>query len=235
MAISEIIEQIRKATYAKDVREAIASGIEQIDAIAQSVRDDADEGAFTPPSFSFRGEWSSGGVRYLSKTSGRLDLVRYKGSVYLCKSTHESSITRVPTNTTYWSLFARGIEEVVDSGWVQLSTVSDKTNAEVSAVSSGAMDEIRKIGKVVHLRGALTPTSTGAGSTSLVVCENLSEEYRPSKSEFIVQHGSGVNKCLLSVSNNGKLTLSNFADNDAEAQPIPSGALMYLSASWLVD
>lgn len=59
----------------------------------------------TGVSMHLRGAWSSASVSYVNNTT-YIDIVTYNGSTYACKTSHTSSTSILPTNTSYWTLLA---------------------------------------------------------------------------------------------------------------------------------
>lgn len=55
-----------------------------------------------------KGAWASGTAYTAGTAAGSyIDVVTYNGSSYMCKTSHTSSSSNVPPNTTYWTLLSQ--------------------------------------------------------------------------------------------------------------------------------
>lgn len=230
--ISDIVYKIRNAVYAKDVREAIASGIEQINDVAQSVRNDADGGKLTQ-TFVHKGIWKVG-ADYVAN-SKYIDLVQYDGSTYVALKSHFSSENIRPENTAYWALFARKGEAVLeDTGWIRVS-VGNTEYSQVAPYGEDTWPEVRKIGKIVRMRGIVTPLDNFANSTRLIVTSVLPEEYRPSKNTVSVQQGSMSYKFVLIISSDGRIIIEKYSNDTNSEHAIPVNSWLSCDSQWFAD
>ena len=97
--------------------------------------------------------------------------------------------------------------EEYDSGWV---TVDLSNSTSFNHYSNSWLLQYRRIGNIVHLRGAVTPKKklTGLGydieeSTPLVT--TLPSECWPNQTESAVCQGSSMNRHLVQITTEGKL------------------------------
>ena len=74
--------------------------------------------------------------------------------------------------------------------------------------------QIRKFGNMVEIFGAAAPTADIPYSTSPVVMATAPEEFRPTRTTYFIQQGSGDARWLLTVSTNGDLEFARYADSN---------------------
>lgn len=118
-----------------------------------------------------------------------------------------------------------------DTGWQDVSLSSGFTHYD-----SNAHCRYRRVGKVVELRGAIKNSSAILGTTvdsSSTIATISDTTCRPSSALQFVQQGSGMNRFLLQVSNNGGLTIGRYGTTS----PIQMGAGSWINlyATWIVD
>lgn len=73
----------------------------------------------------------------------------------------------------------------------------------------------RKIGNIVSIQGVITPKpehTIMGGVNESSIC-TLQDGYRPSSTIYIVCHGSGLNKWLLTIRTNGAVSFSRYCSN----------------------
>lgn len=87
-----------------------------------------------------------------------------------------------------------------DSGWITATL----TNA-FKAYTTGTDVKYRKVGKIVEIKGILTPTSDITGSSSTVEICTIPEGFRPSDEINVISQATSTNIWLLSITANGKL------------------------------
>lgn len=117
--------------------------------------------------------------------------------------------------------------EIKDSGWENATLTSAFKN-----YGSDTSPEYRKIGKVVEIRGQVSPNSAiASGGTATIF--TLPEEYRPSKTAYTLCQGSGKNTWLLSVTATGNVDFGRYGTN-ANAQ-CPTNAWLPFSATFTID
>lgn len=109
---------------------------------------------------------------------------------------------------------------ITDSGWIEVTFTSDFQN-----YGSSNKCQYRKIGNVVTVCGAATPTSDIAGSNNQVTLFTLPSGYRPKTMISAVCQGSGVCTWQLQVLTAGGVTFSRYRDN--------SGLATATSGTWL--
>lgn len=121
------------------------------------------------------------------------------------------------------------LEELKNSRWIKATLDSSfKPYGDTEEVSP----EYRRIGKVVEIRGQISPNSAiESGGTATIF--TLDEEYRPSKSVFFLCQGSGKNSWLLTITNTGDVSFARYGTS-ANAQ-CPTNAWLPFSATFTID
>lgn len=116
-----------------------------------------------------------------------------------------------------------------DTGWKTVSFSSGYSNY------SGYTTRYRRVGKVVHLKGAFTNSNALTSSQTDVQWGSISDtSCRPSNQELFLQQGSGANKYVLGITTDGKLTWARYGTN-ATNTSIGKGTWFTCYATWLVD
>lgn len=82
----------------------------------------------------------------------------------------------------------------------------------------------RKDGRMVEIRGAITPVTTIKGSTAYHNIFELKEGYRPSKIIHSLQQGSGAAVWLLRIDTYGKVDFARYRMNDAPSNAYSDAA-----------
>lgn len=115
-----------------------------------------------------------------------------------------------------------------DSGWVDCSMGNG-----ISA-NSGTYNrpQVRKMGKVVHLRGIVTNSTTWQTHDSFIT---IPAGYRPSLNEYFVLQGSGSNRYLLTVASGGKCVAQKYSNNATANNTVPAGSWLSVHASWMIE
>lgn len=128
--------------------------------------------------------------------------------------------------------FLGGTNLMEDSGWINCTyqTPFQKYNDSAPQV------QVRKIGKIVHLRGVSTNTSevspTSETSTALV---RMPAGYAPAAVESYLCQGSYGNKFLLNVNPNGFIYVSRYNDGSASQGTIPANTWLNTFATWFLE
>lgn len=117
-----------------------------------------------------------------------------------------------------------------DTGWITATLTDDFKPYNNTASNT---PQYRKVGKVVQVKGVVSPTSTIDGGTIHHTIFTLSRDYRPSTNVSSICQGSGVNKWLLTIMNSGDVTFSRYSSNAwADAS---TTVWLTFSATYLVD
>lgn len=106
-------------------------------------------------------------------------------------------------NWSEWSQY----EIVSDSGWKTASLTADFKPYQDNI---NYTPKYRKIGKVVHIVGVVKPAKTISATSNSVTIFTLPPEYKPSIPTYTLCQGSGNNKWLLTVSDNGNVGFSRY-------------------------
>lgn len=100
-------------------------------------------------------------------------------------------------------------------GWVYPTLSSYFTMYGTS--TSDNQTRCRKEGRIVEVRGIVTPTSDIAGSTTIYAICTLPEGYRPNSPIYAICQGSNNCTWLLRVATNGEVGFSRYRNGDATA------------------
>ena len=100
-------------------------------------------------------------------------------------------------------------------GWIYPTLTSNFTMYGTS--ESDNKTRYRKDGRLVEIRGIVTPTSDIAGSTTIYPIFTLPTGYRPSSPLYIVCQGSGNCTWLLRVNTSGEVGFSRYRNGETTA------------------
>ena len=100
-------------------------------------------------------------------------------------------------------------------GWIYPTLASNFAMYGTSA--SDNQTRYRKDGRLVEVRGIVTPTADIAGSTTIYPIFTLPVGYRPNSPIYAVCQGSGNCTWLLRVATNGEVGFSRYRNGDATA------------------
>lgn len=131
----------------------------------------------------------------------------------------------------YQSAWGAWIENQYDSGWQNCTLQSGFERYSTTQ----APLQVRRIGKVVHLRGAVKPTTavTPSNDTSIVIAV-LDSNFRPTYSECVTCQGSGAYKFLLTINSNGNINVSRYTNDTTTNKEIAAGAWLNCYATWFI-
>ena len=100
-------------------------------------------------------------------------------------------------------------------GWIYPTLASGF--AMYGASTSDNQTRYRKDGRLVEVRGIVTPAADIAGSTTVYPIFTLPTGYRPNSPIYVVCQGSGNCTWLLRVATNGEVGFSRYRNGDATA------------------
>lgn len=121
-------------------------------------------------------------------------------------------------------------EKIADTGWKDLKFSSNFENYNGTASNN---PKYRKIGNVIMLQGVATPVKAISGSSTEFEMFTLPEEVHPSKEFLCICQGTSMNRWLLTVSTNGRVTFSRYGTSDwASAEP---GNWLPFNITYFVD
>lgn len=160
-----------------------------------------------------------------------LDLVGHNGKAWLAKQ-EVKGIEPNDANNEYWHDMV-DIDEIVDSklaeldtGWVYPS-LSDKFKVYSLGVSEV---RYRRIGDIVYIRGAVTPTVEIA-SGEITTIFTLPAGYRPSDLNVnVIMQGTGMNRWCLSINTGGAVNAQRYGIS--ENSKIPEGTWMNIDVAF---
>lgn len=129
------------------------------------------------------------------------------------------------TSWSSWSCLNR------DSGWVDCSYASGFTRYSTSQAGL----QVRKIGNIVHLRGAVKRVGSITPSGKVII-GTMPSGYAPTSYwETFVCHGSGANKFLLVIDTNGTIGIERYTDSTSANETITDGAWLNCYATWFIN
>lgn len=126
-----------------------------------------------------------------------------------------------------------------DTGWVDCELDSKFEQYDTSKNPL----QIRKIGKVVHLRGVIKPTEDiSLTDDSLDAITAISGTFAPANREVFICQGSGTNSFALHIDSitlldvdMGIVSISNYSDSTTINETIPKGECLNCFATWFVN
>ena len=119
-----------------------------------------------------------------------------------------------------------------DTGW-QLMTPSSGYEYYNSSYDSGKL-WIRRVNKLVEIRGVVKPTAQKTASTEGVQFATIPSGYRPSyQFRMAICQGSGIQKYTLAANTNGALTWARYGV--ASSINVPSGAWLTVHIIYELD
>jgi uncharacterized repeat protein (TIGR02543 family) len=131
--------------------------------------------------------------------------------------------------TNAWGDWVR--HETGDSGW-KIPTLTSK----FSIYGSSADNDIkyRKIGKMVEIRGIITPTADITGGTDIHDMFTVDSGYRPSTSIYVLCQGSSNSVWLLRVTKDGVVGFSRYRNGNTSATAT-AGTWLPFQVTYFVD
>lgn len=97
---------------------------------------------------------------------------------------------------------------VASDEWHELECGSD-----FKPYVTGVLPRYKRCGDIVYLEGEVSPSASITGSNNQYTICTLPEDCRPSRKVCQLCQGTGVNKWLLVVNTNGKVTFSRYGTN----------------------
>lgn len=115
-----------------------------------------------------------------------------------------------------------------DSGWVDCSMGNG------ISPHSGTYNrpQVRKMGKTVHLRGAVTNSTTWQTHDNIIT---IPAGFRPSVTEAFLMQGSGSNRYLLMIQSGGNCNAQRYTNNTTMSNTVPTGSWLCMYATWMVE
>lgn len=134
-------------------------------------------------------------------------------------------------NTTDKTSIVNAINEVNnDSGWIDLTITNTFKNYNND---NNNRPRVRKIGKLVEVRGIITPVNEIPANQDTTI-GTLPSGYRPSTCQVVqIYQGSGQNRWALVVNTSGVLVFQRYGTTSNIA--IPSGAWLPFQTMFFVD
>ena len=117
-----------------------------------------------------------------------------------------------------------------DTGWKE---VTFKSGFSHYSNSNNYKVRYRRVGKVVELRGSVKNTNQLTANTDYVMATITDTTCRPDGWINYVQQGSGINRLLITINNNGEILVNRYGTTSYSA--IPSGSWINVHTTFLVD
>ena len=157
---------------------------------------------------------------------------------------NEGSDTRYPTTKAvveYVTPIRNGLQssitsinnKITDTGWQNITAFQ----STFKKYSDYYQPQVRRIGKIVHIRGAITRTSNSTAQV-LSLAENgfiamLPDGFAPSKTENFVQQGSGNYRWLMQINKDGEIGLSRYSAKGTYVEP-PKDVWLNLHCTYFI-
>ncbi|MBS7009360.1 hypothetical protein [Anaerostipes sp.] len=141
------------------------------------------------------------------------------------------SSVQIKTNGKYVASVPSGSLKATnygDSGWVDCGM----GNGISAYGSTSNRPQVRKMGKIVHIRGIVTNSTTWQSHDSFIT---IPSGFRPSMNEYYVMQGSGSNRYLFTAAASGKCMAQKYSNNTTANNTVPAGSWLNLHCSWFVE
>ena len=122
-----------------------------------------------------------------------------------------------------------------DSGWKTPSISSSLKNYDSNAVNAL---KYRRVGKIVDIRGAVSPANTSAlANGNSVTAFTLPTGYRPSYTRTYIFQGSGLCIFMVQVQSGGAVTIARYRNVGSTSYPtsVATGTWLPISATFTID
>ena len=122
-----------------------------------------------------------------------------------------------------------------DSGWKTPSISSSLKNYDSNAVNAL---KYRRVGKIVDIRGAVSPANTSAlANGDSVTAFTLPTGYRPSYTRTYIFQGSGLCIFMVQVQSGGAVTIARYRNVGSTSYPtsVATGTWLPISATFTID
>ncbi len=122
-----------------------------------------------------------------------------------------------------------------DSGWKTPSISSSLTNYDSNAINAL---KYRRVGKIVDIRGAVSPANTSAlANGNSVTAFTLPTGYRPSYTRTYIFQGSGLCIFMVQVQSGGAVTIARYRNVGSTSYPtsVATGTWLPISATFTID
>lgn len=132
------------------------------------------------------------------------------------------------------NLYANGFavaDYIADSGWKTATLSSDFVKYDNNDEN---IPQYIKIGKLVQVRGSVSPKTDIAGSTTAYTIFTLPEGYRPPKQVSVVSPGSGAMRWLLTITASGEVRFQRY-NNGAGYVTASTNAWLSFHTMYFVD
>lgn len=134
-------------------------------------------------------------------------------------------------NGYFKNLYADGNDILNGSGWKTATLTSDFVKYDNNDEN---IPQYIKIGKLVQVRGSVSPKTDIAGSTTAYTIFTLPEGYRPPKQVSVVSPGSGAMRWLLTITASGEVRFQRY-NNGANYVTASTNAWLSFHTMYFVD
>lgn len=143
------------------------------------------------------------------------------------QSNINSMFVRVKKGDNTWTSWKPVWE---DTGW---KDVTFKSGFSHYSSSNNYKVRYRRVGKIVELRGSVKNSNQLTANTDYVMATISDTTCRPDGWITYVQQGSGMNRLLITINNNGEIIVNRYGTTSYSA--IPSGSWLNVHTTFLVD
>lgn len=131
----------------------------------------------------------------------------------------------------YQNSWGAWIEKQYDSGWKNCTYGSDFARYDTSQ----APLQVRRIGNIVHLRGAVKPNKTITPTDdATVLVTSLGSTFAPTYTERVICQGSGSKRFLLSIYNSGNVYVSRYSNSTSLNDDFSESSWLNCFATWFI-
>ena len=138
-----------------------------------------------------------------------------------------TTITGIVTWLKQWFYDKNEIDSY-DTGWSNLTCVSGYASDTSHPL------QIRRINKLVEIRGVVKPTASVTASSDVVQFATIPTGYRPStEHRSSICQGSGINRFMLRADPNGVIGWTRYGTTSSVN--LPNGAWMGIHITYMID
>lgn len=98
--------------------------------------------------------------------------------------------------------------------------------------SSNDRPQVRRIGKMVFLRGIVRNNTTWQTHDSFIT---IPAGFRPANKSVFVMQGSGSCRYTINVLSNGRVVADRYSNTTTMNQTVPTGSWLNMCCSWIIN
>lgn len=118
-------------------------------------------------------------------------------------------------------------------GWIYPELSSKFTIFQIETAENAHKPRYRKDGRLVEIRGVVTPTSAISGGIDAYRIFTLDDGYKPNSPIYIVCQGSGTCTWLLTIHVDGKVYFSRYREGGVYKTAVPPNTDGMTDGNWL--